>query len=66
MNVGYLLYKNNGVSSEIFFEEETKDIPMGRNCELRFQLSMLNSKIAKAAFQWESETSQNNNNNNNK
>lgn len=51
MNVGYLLYKNNGVSSEIFFEEETKDIPMGRNCELRFQLSMLNSKIAKAAFQ---------------
>lgn len=60
MNVGYLLYKNSnsGVTSEILFEEETKDFPMGRNCELRFLLSMLKSKTAKDAFQSEAETSQ--------
>jgi len=60
MNVGYLLYKNsnNGVSSEIPFEEETKGFPRGINCELRFLLSMLNSKIAKDAFQPQAETSQ--------
>lgn len=52
MNVGYLLYKNsnNGVSSEILFEEETKDFPRGRNCELRFLLSFLKSEIAKDTF----------------
>lgn len=49
---------NNGVSSEILFEEETKDFPRGRNCELRFLLSLLKSKIAKDAFQSEAETLQ--------
>lgn len=60
MNVGYLLYKNsnNSVSSEFLFEEEIKDFPRGRNCELRFLLCILKSKIAKDAFKSEAETSQ--------
>lgn len=60
MNVGYLPYKksNNGVISVILFEKETEDFPRGRNCELRFLLSMLKSKIARHAFQSEAEALQ--------
>lgn len=60
MNVGYLLYKNsnNSVSSEFLFEEEIKDFPRRRNCELRFLLCILKSKMAKDTFKSEAETSQ--------
>lgn len=60
MNDGYLLCKNSNsfVSSEILFEEEIQNFPRGRNCELRFPLSMLKFKIGKDTFKSEAETSQ--------
>lgn len=60
MNDGCLLCKNsnNCVSSEILFEEEIQDFPRGRNCELRFLLSMQEFKIGKDAFKSKAETSQ--------
>lgn len=42
---------------KFFFEEEVKDFPRGRNCELRFLLGIVKSKTAKDAFKSQAETS---------